>query len=86
MIQLDSIRSSTDARLHSSNASDAARTAASTWSGLAAATAPSRSPVAGLVTSISSPSPRRHSPPMNGPVVVSIALVANVPSSFLPAG
>jgi len=46
------------------NASTAAPTAASTCSGDEAATVPSSSPVAGLVTSISSPSPRIHSPPM----------------------
>ena len=54
-------------RRHVSNAAAAEATAASTCSGVAARTLPSSSPVAGLRTSISSPSPATHSPPMNAP-------------------
>ena len=59
-----STRSSSETLRHVRNASTAACTAASIWAGDEAATVPRRSPVAGLVTSISSPSPGIHSPPM----------------------
>ena len=42
----------------------AARTAASTCASLEAVTAPTVSPLPGLVTSIRSPSPSIHCPPM----------------------
>ena len=55
-------------------ASAAAATASSTWAGVDAATVPSSSPVAGLVTSISSPSPGIHFPPMYASCRVAIAI------------
>ena len=59
-----STRSSSETLRQAGKASAAACTAASTWAGEDAATVPSSSPVAGLRTSISSPSPGIHSPPM----------------------
>ncbi len=66
-----STRSSTLVRRHESNASAAAATARSTCSAVAARTAPRLSPDDGLRTSIVSPSPAIHSPPMNAPRWVS---------------
>jgi hypothetical protein len=65
-VRQSSTRSSRETLRQAGNACAAAFTAASTCADVDAATLPSTSPVAGLVTSISSPSPGTHSPPMYG--------------------
>ena len=70
-----STRSTTDVLRQSRNASAAACTAVSTCVGVDPKTLPITSPVAGDVTSISSPSPSTHSPPMNAPFLVVTAIV-----------
>ena len=83
-----STRSTTDVLRHVTNASPAARTAASTCDGVEETTDPRSSPVAGLRTSISSPSPATHSPPMNAPFRVVTAIVlssfAGSPGAYRP--
>jgi hypothetical protein len=74
-----STRSRSETLRHVSNASAAAATAASTCAVVEAETVPRTSPVAGLVTSISSPSPGIHSPPMNASCRVAIAISPLLP-------
>ncbi len=78
-----STRSSSETLRQVRKASAAAATAASTCAGDEAATVPRSSPVAGLRTSISSPSPGIHSPPMYASCLVAIAisLLLRVPST-----
>ena len=63
-----STRSRSDTLRQVVNASAAARTAAPTWVGEEAVTVPRSSSVAGLLTSISSPSPGTHFPRCRRPV------------------
>ncbi len=65
-----STRSSTEVARQAGKAALAAATAASTCAGVDACTDPTSSPVDGLWTSIRSPSPSTHWPPMNAPVGV----------------
>ena len=79
-----STRSRRDTLRQARKASAAARTAASTWAGVEPATEPRSSPVAGLRTSISSPSPAIHSPPMYVPGRVTTAMESSFPSVRSP--